>query len=51
MATVQVTEKTFDSVEQVLADVPTTERCRRRETTAETPEWQLRDTQPTLRPK
>ena len=36
-------------VEQVLADVPTTERCRCRATTAQAPEPRSRDPQPTVR--
>jgi hypothetical protein len=38
-------------VEQVLADVPTAERCRCREATVKSPERQPRDTQPTVRQK
>lgn len=38
-------------VEQVLADVPPSERCRCREATVEAPERQPRDTQPTVRLK
>ena len=38
-------------VEQVLADVPTTERCRCRETTVKVPEPKPRDAQPNMRLK
>ena len=38
-------------VEQVLADVPTTKRCRCRETTAQAPEPHSQDRQPMVRPK
>ena len=38
-------------VEQVLADVPTTERCRCQEASLHTLERQPRDTQPTVRLK
>jgi hypothetical protein len=38
-------------VEQVLADVPATDRCRCREASIEIPDPQPRDKQPTLRQK
>jgi hypothetical protein len=38
-------------VEQVLADVLASERCRCRETPAQAPELRPRDTQPTVRVK
>jgi hypothetical protein len=38
-------------VEQVLADVPTAERCRCREAPAQAPEPHPKDSQPTLRLK
>jgi hypothetical protein len=38
-------------VEQVLANVPPAERCRCQAATAQTPERQRRDTQPTVRLK
>lgn len=38
-------------VEQVLADVPTTDRCRCRETPAQAPEPHLMDARPAVRLK
>lgn len=38
-------------VEQVLADVPTTERCRCREATTQAPEPQAKRPQTTVNPK